>query len=408
VKKIIPAIVLLLFLCGCSLPWQDTASPTGEAPPMEPETVFREMYRLTGAIVLELHFSDGSSYGPYTCHTLPDGLKLTDITEITHPDISASTQWLTVRSPDEARKLTVYQGKPEIICWQQDGLTRYYAAKDGTQQTLRKVFDLAARRAYGRISFFSGKSGKAILDAYGETALPDFLYRLPPGDPYQIKDYQCRKVKLEDKNGRILCGTITYAVKHTLRENAGLPFFGEAVGEEASWNIYKKTFYVERQSDGKWHELAPADYHKVYTEEHSPYVPPAEPAETAVEFLKALPERVEQLREIRKPEDIIALAETFLQTTSAVPLAGKTDFDWTVFCEESAMRNAGIQAFFLKYVTTEGARGYFNGFLQGTLRADTVILEKDTAMLANDRIRLWFTKTAGVWKVTDASIAADL
>ena len=126
-----------------------------------------------------------------------------------------------------------------------------------------------------------------------------------------------------------------------------------------------------------------------------------------MEFLKALPERVEQLREIRKPEDIIALAETFLQTTSAVPLAGKTDFDWTVFCEESAMRNAGIQAFFLKYVTTEGARGYFNGFLQGTLRADTVVLEKDTAMLANDRIRLWFTKTAGVWKVTDASIAAD-
>ena len=408
-KKWIVLLLAGLLLTGCTLPAQGSTKPTGEAPPMDAETVFRSMYQQSDALVMELFFSGGSSYGPYTVYTLPKALALEPelLTEIEAPELSGSKQWLVISAEDGSQQLTVYEGKPNILRWQEGGGVRYYRSSEAVLSNLRKAFDLAQKHSRDRISFFSGKSGKAILDAYGEKAMPDYLYGFAPDGLYRTNEYVLHKVKLDEKKGKVLVGTLTYGVRHAIPEGEGLPFFGQLLETDDGWSEYKKQVILEHQADGQWHEVSQADFDTAYTEEFAPYTPPEEPNEGAQAYLKELPQRLEQLRDVREKQDAVALAEAFLQTSSAVTLAGKTDFDWTVFCAENAMRNTGIQAFLRKYVTSQGAEGYFDGYYSGVLKADTVILEDGHAMVGNDRVRIWMSKTSGYWRITDISVTGE-
>ena len=162
--------------------------------------------------------------------------------------------------------------------------------------------------------------------------------------------------------------------------------------------------YIERQSDGKWYELTETDYNVAYAEGIAPFDPAkAEAKETAKEFLKELPERLEGLQSAKNEAELVKLAELFLQTTTAVPFSGRIDFDWNQFMTEGAQQNTGIRALLRTYVNRAGATGYFRGFLSGILRPHTVIMEEETARVATEGLQIWFLKYGGKWLICDVS-----
>ena len=404
-KRIIAVILMALLLAGCvPVGLQETTVPLAD--PMDAETVFETMFEAENRIGMELHFADGSSYGPYYAYSLPKELKLKNesLTEIEVPDVSGSPWRLTVGAGDGAVALTVYGGSQEILCYREGNACRYYRAAVGTEQALREVFDVLQWRAHDRISFFSGKSGRAIITTYGETALPSFLYEMAPGSIWHIEDYDCRSVSLTEKKGKVLHGKIVFAVKPSRKDMEMIPELGAFYKKEDGWQVYEKDVYIEHQSDGKWYELAEADYNRAYAEGFTPFDPAkTEAKETAKDFLKALPEKLEALQSAKNEAELVKLAELFLQTTTAVPFSGRIDFDWNQFMTEGAQQNTGIRALLRTYVNREGAAGYFNGFLGGILRPHTVIMEKETARVATEGLQIWFLKYGGKWLICDVS-----
>lgn len=402
--------VLLAAVCllsGCALTGQQTTTAPAVPIEMDAASVFRTMFAVSDCIAMELHFADGTAYGPYFSYSLPRELKLEadKLTEIPAVDLSGYTEWLTVGAKDGSVRLTVYRGSPDVLCYQEGGAYQYYQAPENTEQTLREVFDRAQKQTRGRISFFSGRSGKAILDAYAETALPSYLYEMAPGSMYRIKDYEARSVKLDGKTGKVLLGTVTFAVKPDRPDIGQVPELGTFKKAEDGWCLYEKQIFIEHQEDGKWHEISAGDHHAVNTAQYPPYDPAkVEPRPAATEFLEALPQELPALQKASDEATLVELAETFLQTTTAVPLSGSTDFDWKQFFTEGALRNTGVRALLKTMVDCEGATGYFKGYLSGELKVDTVVLGKDSAKTANDQIQLYFTKTGGKWLISDISM----
>lgn len=404
-KRMIAVVLMALLLAGCvPAGLQETTVP--QEKPMDAASVFETMFEVENRIGMELHFADGSSYGPYYAYSLPEELKLGEesLTETDMPDVSGSPRWLTVSAGDGSVTLTVYGGDQEILCYRNGNACRYYRVTAGTEQALREVFDVLQRHAHDRISFFSGKSGKAILTAYGETALPSFLYEMAPGSIWHIEDYDCRSVSLTEKKGKVLHGKIVFAVKPSRTDMETIPQLGMLRKEEDGWQVYEKNVYIERQSDGKWYELTETDYNVAYAEGIAPFDPAkAEAKETAKEFLKELPERLEGLQSAKNEAELVKLAELFLQTTTAVPFSGRIDFDWNQFMTEGAQQNTGIRALLRTYVNRAGATGYFRGFLSGILRPHTVIMEEETARVATEGLQIWFLKYGGKWLICDVS-----
>lgn len=410
-KKIMAVLLAAAcLLSGCSLVRPAGTTAPALASPMDADSVFRTMFKVEDRISIELHFADGTSYGPYFSYSLPQELKLEadTLTEIAAPDLSGCTEWLTIGAADGSVRLSAYRSTPDILCYQEGSAVRYYQAPGNTEYNLRKAFDRVQLESHGRVSFYSGKSGRAILQTYAETAFPSFLHEMAPGSMYHIGDYQFRSVSLKGKTGKVIFGDITYAIRQDREEPQNAPIFGTFKQISDGWQVYEKHLYMEHQADGKWHEITQADYNAVYTEEYPPFDPTqTEPNPAALAFLEQLPEELNTLQKAADEASLIELAETFLQTTTAVPLSGSTEFDWKQFFTEGALQNTGVRALLKTFVNREGAKGYFKGYLSGKLAVDTVVLKDDTAQTANGRIRIWFTKTGGKWLISDVSMSSE-
>ena len=410
-KKILAALLAAVLLSGCAFTDVFGTTSPAVAEAMAQETVFKELFAPEERIAMTLTWSDGSVYGPYYTYRLPEeltlkGLQLTD-TEM--PELGTDRAQLAFSAGDGSLGLTVYGGSPELLAYRQGKAVRYYEAPEGTFQALRQVFDRLQRLSLGNIAFFTGRSGKAVIQVYAETALPNRLYELAPGSGLRILDYQVRDVDLTGKDGKVLQGLIRFALKPEQEEMGQLPILGRLLKEEDGWLLYEKALYIEHQADGQWHEISGTAYETLQGEEIPPFDPAAaEPDLAAQIYLGALPEKLEELQQLRSEADAIRLAEAFLQTSTAVTLARKTDFDWKPFFEDKAMQNTGVRAFFKMFVNREGAEGFFSGRLRGKLDADIAELGEETSLVAGEGVQLRFVKSGMRWLISDIALTDEL
>lgn len=410
-RKILAALLVAVLLSGCAFTDVFGTTSPAVAEALAQETVFKELFAPEERIAMTLTWSDGSVYGPYCSYRLPKelslkGLQLTDMEAL---ELGTDRAQLAFNAGDGSEGLTVYGGSPEILAYRQGKATRYYEAPEGTFQALRQVFDRLQQLSFGNIGFFTGRSGKAVIQAYAETALPNRLYEMAPGSGLRIRDYQVRDVELTGKSGKVLQGLIQYALKPEQEEMVQLPVLGGFLKEEDGWLLYEKEVYIEHQADGQWHEISGAAYNTLHGEEFAPFDPAAaEPDLAAQIYLGALPEKLEELQKPRNEAELIRLAETFLQTSTAVTLARQTDFDWKPFFGDKAMQNIGVRAFFKIFVDREGAEGFFSGKLRGKLDADIAELEEETALVAGEGVQFRFVKSGMRWLISDIALTDEL
>lgn len=321
-----------------------------------------------------------------------------DLVYADHPQ-TLPPQYIRFVRDDGTSELSVYPGSPDYVCRIQNGEETWFSAKlqEDSDYSLFSLLkqDLSGylRNSYGRLSFSCDGSAEQVMEAYAETAYPEYAELINQLTKYGFTDYEALNWELIESHAKLIVGHVTYAVRYEHPELAvGMIIDGgtetPGTGEYEGWHLIERQVILEKHEDNLWHEVDNNDYLTATTSVDSPTQSAPETVADAEEFLTTVVQQAQALG--TGVEDLAELTGLFLRTAHAVAVTGNDAFDWSWICTEDAVENVGMQSL-LNYPYI------FNGSYQPNF----IFIENELALVYHYEAIVYYRFIGGKWFVED-------
>ena len=421
-RRITAALLLLitvLFLCACSAQnsniqtdiQNETTGSSMELPDVA--TVYdaiQSVFQIDGQMHISLSYISGSVHGPYHIYAMGSNYQTFGGSVLTPlagaPDVSSANSWLTITSADQSVQLRLYRTEPCVIQYETQNQEWFFEAdahgSENLEYLLLHEYAPIERYALGRICFDFAGEGEDVIKHFGETVYPAWMQEqaIPIADSYDFLECEVKDVK-----SNCVLGIVSYAIKPNSAHERFAMQYGELQksGTYENWYLVHETVVLEQQSNGQWTRVNENDYYAANTS-YEAYDPTAvkDTGNRAAAFLNDLPSLLKDAQNHSDPEKrLISVSELFLKATTAVPLSGSLDFDWSVFLTADAPEHIGIRSLFSELIQRKDASGYFLGELDSNFTPNLIHIQGEQAIVAHYQIQLYFVNENGHWKLDD-------
>lgn len=314
-------------------------------------------------------------------------IRLENLTPVENWDVSGISSWIRYYREDGTLEVTLYAG--DIIKYAVDGNTAWLLDEEASSYDwLMEDMKWTIKELSEPIRMGYSGPADSVLQSYAEqNAGIAKMYGGASGE------YQVLSATITEQSGSLVSGEVSFAVKGGY-QLAGAGRSEVGTGEYEGWTIYHDSVVFERHSDGLWYEISPFDLQEWRSGgigREGTLLP--QTIARAEELLDSAPEAVAALGTAE--QDLADLANLFLRCTTAASIAGKEDFDWSIFTTPDAHNHIGFQSVMMM------KGGFFMLRFDSKFLPAVVRVDGDMAVVYDNDTHIYFRLVDGHWLIDD-------